>query len=419
MITPEILPNDSPGVTPNLPRQPEPYLPPVQDDETAPAQPPAFQGRRSRRRRPRPLPARRRRPRRSRTARPSPADAAAMLKATSPATRTVVQAPTRRRPRRLPARPRRSRWIPKAAERARKEERERQQAEERALAEEAKRQARQAEEDRRQAKTRGGAPGQARARAGDAGCRSRQETGRRRTEGVSRPRPRRSVSSKKRRPPTRQSSRESTVAVAKGFRHGAARRVDCQRGRRLHHAGGPAAPLGRDSGQHHRRSAGARQRRRSIWSSSTRAATRRRRCRRSSGCARPRRTPAIFAIALQADPDLILQSMRAGANEFFTWPPPEDTFHGAIRRTAARRETTQGARRPRRRWCSSAPRAAQARRRLPSTAASRSRGLSKRSTIIVDLKPGLGEVALVPRRPAALQPGRRARQPAQARPASS
>ena len=36
--------------------------------------------------------------------------------------------------------------------------------------------------------------------------------------------------------------------------------------------------------------------------------------------------------------------MRAGANEFFTWPPAEETFHGAIRRTAARRETAQGAR---------------------------------------------------------------------------
>jgi DNA-binding NarL/FixJ family response regulator len=31
----------------------------------------------------------------------------------------------------------------------------------------------------------------------------------------------------------------------------------------------------------------------------------------------------IFVVAMQADPDLILQSMRAGANEFFTWPPPE------------------------------------------------------------------------------------------------
>src|SRR5262245_30364546 len=46
----------------------------------------------------------------------------------------------------------------------------------------------------------------------------------------------------------------------------------------------------------------------------------------------------VFAIASTADPDLILQAMRAGANEFFIWPPAEDTFYGAIRRTAARRE---------------------------------------------------------------------------------
>ena len=30
----------------------------------------------------------------------------------------------------------------------------------------------------------------------------------------------------------------------------------------------------------------------------------------------------IFAVASAADPDLILQAMRAGANEFFTWPGP-------------------------------------------------------------------------------------------------
>ena len=52
----------------------------------------------------------------------------------------------------------------------------------------------------------------------------------------------------------------------------------------------------------------------------------------------------IFAIATAADPEVILQSMRAGANEFFTWPPDEESFHGAVRRTAGRRETAQGAR---------------------------------------------------------------------------
>jgi pilus assembly protein CpaE len=102
----------------------------------------------------------------------------------------------------------------------------------------------------------------------------------------------------------------------------------------------------------------------------------------------------IFAVALVAEPDLIVQSMRAGANEFFTWPPPEETFHGAIRRTAARRETAQGAR----------PSATTlvffgAKGGAGTTTVSVNCGvelsrLSKKSTIIVDLKPGLGEVAL-------------------------
>src|SRR4029077_732116 len=30
---------------------------------------------------------------------------------------------------------------------------------------------------------------------------------------------------------------------------------------------------------------------------------------------------AIFAAALVADPEMILTAMRAGASEFFTWPP--------------------------------------------------------------------------------------------------
>ena len=65
---------------------------------------------------------------------------------------------------------------------------------------------------------------------------------------------------------------------------------------------------------------------------------------------------AIFAIAAAAEPDLILQSMRAGANEFFPWSPGgqtqasrqmEESFQGAVRRAAARREAANaGARQP-------------------------------------------------------------------------
>jgi pilus assembly protein CpaC len=42
MITPEILPADSPGVTRNLPRYPETFMPPVSDQQMKPPPPPAF-----------------------------------------------------------------------------------------------------------------------------------------------------------------------------------------------------------------------------------------------------------------------------------------------------------------------------------------------------------------------------------------
>jgi pilus assembly protein CpaE len=102
----------------------------------------------------------------------------------------------------------------------------------------------------------------------------------------------------------------------------------------------------------------------------------------------------IFAVALQADPDLILQSMRAGANEFFTWPPPEETFHGAIRRTAARRETTQGAKPPATTLVFFGAKGGAGTTTLAVNCGVELARLSKRSTIILDLKPGLGEVAL-------------------------
>jgi pilus assembly protein CpaC len=48
MITPHILPNNSSGVTPNLPRTPEPYLPPMTDKKSVAPPPPAFPSPRSR-----------------------------------------------------------------------------------------------------------------------------------------------------------------------------------------------------------------------------------------------------------------------------------------------------------------------------------------------------------------------------------
>jgi pilus assembly protein CpaC len=45
MITPHILPRNSPGVTPNLPRIQEPYMPPMPSNKTMEMPPPAFGGR--------------------------------------------------------------------------------------------------------------------------------------------------------------------------------------------------------------------------------------------------------------------------------------------------------------------------------------------------------------------------------------
>ncbi len=102
----------------------------------------------------------------------------------------------------------------------------------------------------------------------------------------------------------------------------------------------------------------------------------------------------IFAVALTADPDLILQAMRAGANEFFIWPPAEETFHGAVRRTAARRETSQGGKTGATTLVFFGAKGGAGTTTVAVNCAVEMARLSKRSTVIVDLKPGLGEVGL-------------------------
>jgi len=102
----------------------------------------------------------------------------------------------------------------------------------------------------------------------------------------------------------------------------------------------------------------------------------------------------IFAVAQQADPDLILQAMRAGANEFFTWPPADEAFQGAIRRTAARRETTQGARQAATTLVFFGAKGGAGTTTIAVNCGVELARLSKRPTVILDLKPGLGEVSL-------------------------
>lgn len=103
---------------------------------------------------------------------------------------------------------------------------------------------------------------------------------------------------------------------------------------------------------------------------------------------------SIFAVALHADPDLILQAMRAGANEFFVWPPADETFYGAVRRTAARRETAQGAKPAATTLVFFGAKGGSGTTTLAVNCGVEVARLSRRSTVIVDLKPGLGEVAL-------------------------
>lgn len=54
-------------------------------------------------------------------------------------------------------------------------------------------------------------------------------------------------------------------------------------------------------------------------------------------------TSSIFAIAATTQSELILQAMRAGANEFLSWPI-DDTFNQAVRRTAERTRPKDGSR---------------------------------------------------------------------------
>ncbi len=104
---------------------------------------------------------------------------------------------------------------------------------------------------------------------------------------------------------------------------------------------------------------------------------------------------AIFAVAGGTDPDLILQAMRAGANEFFAWPPDGDAFHGAIRRTAARRETVQAAQRqPSVTLVFFGAKGGAGTTTVSVNCAVELARLTKRPTVIVDLKQCLGEVAL-------------------------
>jgi pilus assembly protein CpaE len=113
---------------------------------------------------------------------------------------------------------------------------------------------------------------------------------------------------------------------------------------------------------------------------------------------------SIFAVAGGAEPDLILQAMRAGANEFFPWNGSdqtqaargmEESFHGAVRRTAARRDAANaGAKPPCVTHAFIGAKGGAGTTTVAVNCGVELARLTKRSTIVIDLKPHLGEVAL-------------------------
>jgi pilus assembly protein CpaE len=114
-------------------------------------------------------------------------------------------------------------------------------------------------------------------------------------------------------------------------------------------------------------------------------------------------TVALFAIAAQAEPDLILQAMRAGANEFFAWGQAgsqaarsmEESFHNAVRRTATRHAAASAStRQPCVTNVFLGAKGGAGTTTVAVNCAVELARLTKRPTAIVDLKPSLGEVAL-------------------------
>ena len=106
-------------------------------------------------------------------------------------------------------------------------------------------------------------------------------------------------------------------------------------------------------------------------------------------------TTAIFAVAQTTDPELILQAMRAGANEFFMWPVPEDSFQGAVRRTATRRDSAHAqAKPPSTTMVFFGAKGGAGTTTVAVNCAVELARITKRQTLIVDMKAGFGEVAL-------------------------
>ena len=103
---------------------------------------------------------------------------------------------------------------------------------------------------------------------------------------------------------------------------------------------------------------------------------------------------SIFMVAGDSSPELILQSMRAGANEFLTWPPTDQSFDEGVARAAARRSSSTSARRTATTAAFLGAKGGAGTTTIAVNSAVGIARLSKQPTVIVDLKAGLGEVTL-------------------------
>jgi pilus assembly protein CpaE len=102
---------------------------------------------------------------------------------------------------------------------------------------------------------------------------------------------------------------------------------------------------------------------------------------------------SIFAAADAVDPSLILAAMRAGANEFFAWPGDDSTIDEGLRRAGSRVRATSGRAQASVVIFVGAKGGVGTTTLAVNTAVDLAR-IGGKSTVILDLKPGLGEVAL-------------------------
>jgi pilus assembly protein CpaE len=105
-------------------------------------------------------------------------------------------------------------------------------------------------------------------------------------------------------------------------------------------------------------------------------------------------TVGIFFVASDSSPDAILTSMRAGANEFFAWPPSREALDEGLKRTASRRAASPSAQAPASTVAFFGAKGGAGTTTIAVNFAVDVVRVTKKRAVIVDIKPGLGEVAL-------------------------